>query len=88
MTPESPDSPASRERLETKVIKLSHFKLYANNTTQMIHSAGDIGGRCSDCRPGFKGDKGERGFNGAPGLMGKEFILIWVSFQKVSNKID
>lgn len=31
---------------------------------------GDIGGRCTDCRPGFKGDKGERGFDGIPGAMG------------------
>lgn len=31
---------------------------------------GDVGGRCSDCRPGFKGDKGERGFDGIPGAMG------------------
>lgn len=31
---------------------------------------GDIGGRCSDCRPGFKGDKGERGFDGIPGAIG------------------
>lgn len=33
-------------------------------------STGDIGGRCSDCRPGFKGDKGERGLDGIPGAMG------------------
>lgn len=35
---------------------------------------GDIGGRCSDCRPGSKGDKGERGFDGIPGAMGKKIL--------------
>lgn len=36
----------------------------------MFYWKGDIGGRCSDCRPGFKGDKGERGFDGIPGASG------------------
>jgi hypothetical protein len=29
---------------------------------------GDIGGRCTDCRPGFKGEKGNEGSPGFPGL--------------------
>ena len=32
---------------------------------------GEIGGRCSDCTPGFKGEKGDPGYNGAPGQMGE-----------------
>lgn len=39
------------------------------------HTLGDIGGRCTDCRPGFKGDKGERGFDGTPGPIGESIFL-------------
>ena len=34
-------------------------------------TTGEIGGRCSDCTPGFKGEKGDPGYNGAPGQMGE-----------------
>lgn len=44
---------------------------------------GDIGGRCSDCRPGSKGDKGERGFDGFPGATGN-----WHCCELYTSSID
>lgn len=38
--------------------------------------SGDVGGRCSDCRPGYKGDKGERGFPGIQGLRGMDLNIL------------
>lgn len=45
-------------------------KQFENSIGSLLCSTGDIGGRCSDCRPGFKGDKGERGLDGIPGALG------------------
>lgn len=56
-------------------MKIAFYSTYTYNT-------GDIGGRCSDCRPGFKGDKGERGFDGLPGAIGIHSLknTLWIPF--------
>lgn len=67
--------PDLRENMEIKVKNIFMFLfsalLYFKNGFINNNKIGDIGGRCSDCRPGGKGDKGERGFDGLPGNNGK-----------------
>lgn len=46
------------------------------NDINCFEMLGDIGGRCSDCRPGSKGDKGERGYDGIPGALGNAYVLL------------
>lgn len=57
------------------IVKFHNLDTLTHLIISMFYWIGDIGGRCSDCRPGFKGDKGERGFDGIPGAPGLIFFI-------------
>lgn len=50
--------------------------------------SGDIGGRCSECMPGHKGDKGERGFDGIPGPVGMYLVHKTLTFCQLTLNVQ